>query len=191
MQLTQVPTVNSPGNLCRPAFALAAGTCASMLLLACSAEPGDALSDTSPSGTTFSALHTANQTSASSPAAQSPDPKAGSAEVSITFNHAPRVSNMLSDLGRLDVGDQAKLRAVADDPDGDFLAYEWATKCRGTFDHPNSATPTFVLVAIPPSGSCDLVVRVTDGRGGENHGTLTLGAGAPPPIVVADPSSDS
>lgn len=188
MQLTNFRIVVTHAR--QSAFEFAAGL-ASLLLLGCSAEPGDALSDTSPSGTIASALHTSNQISPSTPSSQSPDPKGGSAEVSISFNHAPRVSNMLSDLGRLDVGDQAQLRVVADDPDGDFLAYEWATECKGTFDHPNSATPTFALVAIPPSGSCDLVVRVTDGRGGENHGTLTLGAGAPPPIVVADPSSDS
>jgi hypothetical protein len=160
-------------------------------LLGCSSEPDDGLNDTSQSPSAASALQTSSPPAPSLQTSQPQAPKAGSADVTITFNHAPRVTNMLSDLGRLDVGDQAQLGVVAEDSDGDRLTYAWETKCEGTFNHPASPSPTFTLAAIPPVGSCDLLVHVADGRGGENHGTLTLAAAAPPPVVVADPSSGS
>jgi hypothetical protein len=175
------------GSLYRRGLVLASSALASVLLLGCSSEPDDGLDDTSQSLSAAPALQTSSPTSYG----QSQAPKKGSADVTITFNHAPRVTNMLSDLGRLDIGDRAQLGVVADDLDGDRLTYAWETKCEGTFDYPASPSPTFTLAAIPPSGSCDLVVRVADGRGGENHGTLTLAAAAPPQVVVADPSSGS
>jgi hypothetical protein len=168
---------------------LAASALAGLPLMGCSTEPDDGLNDTSQPPTAAFALQTSNPTP-STPYPTSPQaPKGGTADVTITFNHAPRVTNMSSDLGRLDVGDLAHLRVVAEDQDGDPLSYAWGTKCQGTFDHPFSPAPTFVLAAIPSSGACDLVVSATDGRGGQNHGTLTLAAAAPPPIVVADPGS--
>jgi hypothetical protein len=189
MRLTQKIDVVDSASHYPWTLLLAASALAGLPLMGCSTEPDDGLNDTSQPLTAASALQTSNPTP-STPQPTSPQaPKGGTADVTITFNHAPRVTNMLSDLGRLDVGDLAHLRVVADDQDGDPLFYAWETKCQGTFDHPFSPAPTFVLAAIQPSGVCDLVVSVTDGRGGQNSGTLTLAAAAPPPIVVADPGS--
>ena len=191
MRLTQFVCEITSGPLLQRALVLVAGALASLAILGCSVEPDDGLNDSSQAPGAASALQTSNPTPAPPQATQPQAAKGGTADVTITFNHAPRVTNMLSDLGRLGVGDQANLRVVADDQDGNPLSYTWETKCEGVFDHPESASTTFTLAAIPPSGSCNLVVRVTDGRGGENHGTLTLAAAPPPPVVVADPNSGS
>jgi len=134
------------------------------------------------------------QTSSPLAAPQPTPPQASqgaSADVTITFNHAPQVTNVLSDVGRLDAGDHAQLRVIAHDLDGDRLTYAWKTECKGSFDHPSSPTPTFNLDALPIAGSCSLVVTVTDDHGGENQGILTLAAAPPPAIVVADPAQES
>lgn len=191
MHLTQRAEVVSSAPHFSWTLLLAASALAGLPLLGCSTGSDDGLNDTSQPPSAASALQTSNPTPLPLRPTQPEAPKGGTADVTITFNHAPRVTNMLSDLGRLDVGDRANLRVVADDQDGDPLSYTWETKCEGVYDHPALDFTTFTLAAIPPSGSCDLVVRVTDGRGGENHGTLTLSASAPPPVVVADTNSGS
>ena len=184
----------SSDSFSRRALARTTSILVGMLLLGCSAESGEALSDTGQSQTSASALHTSSPTSLSPQATQvlsAPSvrgPKGGTADVTITFNHAPVVTNVLSDHGRLDTDDHAQLRAIAADPDGDSLAFAWDTRCQGSFDNPASPTTDFNLGALPTSGFCDLVVTVSDGHGGVNHGTLTLTAGPPPTVVVADPS---
>ena len=194
MHLTELHLGVSSDSFNRRALAHTTSILAGVLLLGCSAEPGDALSETSQPQTSASALHTSSPTTLSPQAPQVPSapsvrgPEGGTADVTITFNHAPVVTNVLSDLGRLDMGDHAQLRAIAADPDGDSLAFAWDTKCQGSFDHPASPTTAFTLDALPTSGSCDLVVTVSDGHGGKNHGTLTLAAAPPPAVVVADPS---
>jgi hypothetical protein len=128
-----------------------------------------------------------------SPPPTQPQPSKGaSADVTIIFNHAPQITNVLSDVGRLDAGDHAQLRAIAHDVDGDSLAYAWTTECKGSFDRPSSPTPVFTLGVLPATGSCGLIVTVTDEHGGENQGILTLAA-APPPVivVVAEPTLGS
>jgi hypothetical protein len=111
--------------------------------------------------------------------------------VTITFNHAPQVTNVLSYVGRLDAGEHTQLRVIVHDPDGDKLTYTWKTECKGSFDCPESPTPVFTLDVLPTAGSCSLVVTVTDDHGGENQGILTLAAAPPPAIVVAEPSQES
>jgi hypothetical protein len=194
MQLTNSMIVVATSSRDSRAFELAAGALASVLLLGCSAEPDDALNDNGTSQTSASALRTSGPTSASPqvPHTTPPQgPKAGSAEVVVVFNHAPQVINILSDVGRLNAGDHAQLRAIARDPDGDKLTYAWKTECNGNFDHPLSPTPDFTLDTVPATGSCDLVVTVSDGHGGEGRGILTISTAPPPPVVVADPPQAS
>jgi hypothetical protein len=148
------------------------------------------LNDTSQPQTSASALRTSSPTSSSPQAAQAQPkgPKSGWAEVTIVFNQAPLITNILSDLGRLDAGDRTQLRLIAHDPDGDSLTYAWITECDGSFDHPPSPNPVFTLDAPSPAGSCGLVVTVADGHGGEGKGILTLSTAPSPTVVVGDPS---
>jgi len=186
MQLTKVGSEVTRCSLSRRGLVLACSALASVLLLGCSTEPGDGLNDTSPPPSVSSAMQTTTP-----PPTQPQPPKGGSADVTITFNHAPQVTNVLSDLGRLDAGERAQLQVIAHDVDGDKLTYAWTSECKGRFDRPASPTPVFTLDLLPAAGSCSLVVTVTDDHGGENQGILTLAAAPPPPVVVADPPQDS
>jgi len=191
MRLTQLNVLVTSNPRHRRALALAASTLGSVLLLGCSTEPDDALSDTSQPQASASALHTSSAATPSPQVAPAAPPKGGqggTAEVAITFNHAPSVTNVLSDLGRLDAGDQTQLRVIAFDSDGDRLTYAWNTECTGSFNHPSSPTPVFTLDALPAVGSCDLVITVRDEHGGQNRGILTLTAAPPPAVVVQDPA---
>jgi len=187
MQLTQIGRGISFGSPYRRGLALATSALAGVLLCGCSTEADDGLNDTSQPPSASSALQTSNPPAAPQPT-QPQAPKGTSADVTITFNHAPQVTNVLSDVGRLDAGDRAQLRVSAHDVDGDKLTYAWKTECKGSFNHPSSPTPTFTLDELPIPSSCDLVVTVTDDHGGETQGILTLAAAPPPPVVVADPS---
>ena len=109
--------------------------------------------------------------------------------MAITINYTPRVTNVLSDTGRLTPGACAHLLALAEDVDGDVLSYSWHTECEGTFDDVATQAPTFTLAALPRSGSCDLVVSVSDGKGGESHGILTLSACPQPQVIVDGPGA--
>ena len=169
---------------------LACGALASVFLLGCSTEPGNDLNDPNQSPSSSSALQTSTPP-ISPPPTQPQPPKGASADVTIIFNHAPQVTNVLSDVGRLDAGDGAQLRVIAHDADGDRLTYAWTTECKGSFDRPSSPTPVFTLDVLPSAGSCSLVVTVTDNHGGENQGILILAAAPPPPVVVVDPTQGS
>jgi len=185
MQLTHRVTEKCSASPYLRGLLLASSALAGLVLLGCSTESGDGLNDPSQPLNASSAL----QTSTPSPAPQPTEPqntKGAGAEVLITFNHSPKVTNILSDVGRLNAGDRAQLQVIASDVDGDKLTYTWKSECTGRFDHPSSPTPTFTLDVLPTVGSCGLVVTVTDDHGGEGKGTLTLAAAPPPGIVVAD-----
>ena len=190
MQLTQTSIEIACGSPCRRGLVLATSALASVILFGCSTEPDDGFNNTSQPPTASSALQTSNPPAAPRPT-QPQGSNGASADVTITFNHAPQVTNVLSDVGRLDAGARAQLRVSAHDADGDKLTYAWKTECKGIFNHSSSSTPTFTLDELPIPGSCDLVVTVTDDHGGETQGILTLAAAPPPPVVVADPSEDS
>ena len=186
MALTSGSAHVTCGSLSWRGLVLATSALAGVLLLGCSTEPEDGLNDTSQPPSASSALQTSNPPAAPQPT-QPQAPKGTSADVTITFNHAPQVTNVLSDVGRLDTGDRAQLRVSAHDVDGDKLTYAWKTECKGSFNHPSSPTPTFTLDELPIPSSCDLVVTVTDDHGGETQGILTLAAAPPPPVVVVNP----
>ena len=190
MQLTQIGRGISFGSPYRRGLALATSALAGVLLCGCSTEADDGLNDTSQPPSASSALQTSNPPAAPPPTQRQP-PTGATADVTITFNHAPQVTNVLSDVGRLDAGDRAQLRVSAHDMDGDKLTYDWTTECKGNFDRPTSPSPVFTLDVLPTADSCTLVVTVTDDHGGENQGILTLTAAAPPAIVIVDPSQDS
>ena len=66
------------------------------------------------------------------------------------------------------------MRAVASDPDGDTLTYEWsatAGRIVGT-----GATVTFERTGMTPPASATITVRVTDGRGGTAESDLHASA---------------
>jgi glucose/arabinose dehydrogenase len=73
------------------------------------------------------------------------------------------------------------------DPDEDSLAYAWDLDDDGDFDDSSAATLSHVFDA---SGSYDVSLRVSDGRGGSDAETVTIDVDNGPPVPTIDtPSS--
>ncbi|HYI02763.1 PKD domain-containing protein [Hyalangium sp.] len=116
---------------------------------------------------------------------------AGSAAVTVGFNTWPTVTGMTAVPSVLTPNVASQLAAVIFDADGDSLNVSWGSDCPGIFDASNSATPSFTVFGPPPMGNrCVLSVSVSDGRGGQGSGTLSLLVGPAPRPNVA-PQVDS
>lgn len=107
----------------------------------------------------------------------------GSADVLVSLNAWPLVSQVLATPTALSAGESTTVTASAADSDGDILTYQWTAGCAGTWENKTSATARFTP-SIQPAGTscvpCALSVAVSDGRGGGNTGTLSVCVGPPP-----------
>jgi outer membrane protein OmpA-like peptidoglycan-associated protein len=68
-------------------------------------------------------------------------------------------------------GESVRCRAVASDPDGDALTYDWTASAGKITGSGNSATWDSTGV---PAGSVTITVRVSDGKGGTATSTCTV-----------------
>ncbi|MBZ4374184.1 kelch repeat-containing protein [Corallococcus sp. AS-1-6] len=112
------------------------------------------------------------------------DGSEGDAALSISFNSSPRVDSLSAVPTQLAVGQQTSLSVSASDPDGDGLTYFWSATCAGSWINAHSSSPLFTPTALP-EGSCNncrLTVQISDGRGGQNTGTVALCVGHRPPV---------
>ncbi|OJH36916.1 Kelch repeat-containing protein [Cystobacter ferrugineus] len=100
----------------------------------------------------------------------------GGAEVKVSLNTAPTVVSLTSSQSSLDVGQQTALSVSATDVDGDDLSYQWSATCVGSFTGASSSSATFTPSALPTTAcnNCQVSVTVTDGRGGQNTGSLAV-----------------
>jgi hypothetical protein len=115
----------------------------------------------------------------------------GKAAISATMNTWPLVEQVTVRPARIDVGQAVVFDVVAADADGDALSCGWSSDCDGVFDDVNARSPSFSLSALPVARSCTFTVVVTDGRGGEGTGTLTVPAGPAPAVEVAPAATGS
>jgi len=119
----------------------------------------------------------------------------GEAEVEVTFNNWPVVTNLSADPGSIALGSPIALAVTASDADGDALSYAWTSTCTsGSFASPTAAATIFTLPAGATNTTCDVVVAVSDGRGGSTTGQTTLPVGKPvtieaPTITIGAQSS--
>ncbi len=99
----------------------------------------------------------------------------GDANVTVSLNAWPVISGMTGSV-TMGASMRGALAVVAADPDGDPLAYAWSTTCNGlVFDStPPYGASLAQFTMAGPSGSCDVTVTISDGRGGNTKGTLTL-----------------
>jgi len=109
----------------------------------------------------------------------------GTADVTVTVNTWPVVSAMAAAPTRIDAGETTQLGATAADADGDAMTHLWSTACDGTFDAPFTPSPRFTLGTAPAAGACAFTVVVSDGRGGEGRGEVTIAAGPAPAVNEA------
>jgi hypothetical protein len=113
------------------------------------------------------------------------DGATGSAKVTIGFNAWPEVRTMQGTPSVLALGATTTLSATTVDADGDALSHSWSTDCLGTFANTTAPTTSFTLHTTPTSNRCSFKVTVSDGRKGQNSGTLVLQVGAGPRVNVA------
>jgi alpha-tubulin suppressor-like RCC1 family protein len=108
----------------------------------------------------------------------------GTAAVNVAFNSWPQVSNISASSTNVEVNETTTLLATASDNDGDTLHYQWTASCPGTWSDANALSSRFTPAAPPaPSATCTpcaLTVTVTDGRGGQTTGSLSICVGPKP-----------
>ena len=129
-------------------------------------------------------------TTASTVVHVSPSNGRGQADVSVRFNTWPAVTGLVATPGYVVLGSPTSVTVTASDVDGDAPSYAWTSSCTsGSF---SSTTAQSVAFTLPPGAndtSCDLIVTVSDGRGGSTTGQLTVPVGKPriitPPIITA------
>ena len=109
----------------------------------------------------------------------------GSAEVTIGVNNWPITARVDAVPTRIDAGESTALAVSASDADGDALRYAWSASCAGAFSDTTAARPTFTLATAPSGHACTLTVIVSDGRGGQDAGALTIQAGPSAPVIIA------
>ncbi len=117
----------------------------------------------------------------------------GNAAVNVSVNTWPQVTQVTATPTAVALGEPALVLANASDNDGDSLSYQWEAGCAGTWTNATSANATFTPTSSTPvSGTCTnctLSVKVTDGRGGQSMGKLSICVGPKtearfPPEVV-------
>jgi hypothetical protein len=118
-----------------------------------------------------------------------PRPVQGDARFSISFNGTPQVTALGAAPTRLAVGQTTSVSASASDPDGDSLSYSWSASCVGTWTQASSSSASFTPSELPAGAcnNCRLTVSVSDGRGGQNTGTMALCVSNTPAINHLEP----
>jgi hypothetical protein len=96
------------------------------------------------------------------------------------LNKAPVISSLEADKDNLSVAESCEIRVAACDLDGDELSYEWQAS-RGTI---LGQSQVAIWTAPHSSGIYDVTVRVSDGRGGEVEGHLSLNVIPNSPPVI-------
>ncbi|HEX8698665.1 MAG TPA: kelch repeat-containing protein [Myxococcaceae bacterium] len=211
----EAPIIDS---LTAPATSVAAGGSLSLVATAHDPNPGDTLSYVwSSTAGTFSSASSAS-TTWTAPASTGiqtltftvtdsqglssslflavyvlPSEAQGTAQITISFNTAPRVVSVSAIASQLAVGQTTSVSASASDADGDSLFYSWSTLCAGSWAQAASSSAQFTPSTLPTGecNNCELTVTVSDGRGGQSTGTVALCVSAPPapqhfhPLIVS------
>lgn len=80
-----------------------------------------------------------------------------------SINHAPVISRIAANPGRIHLGGMSELHCSASDPDGDTLSYAWSAE----YGNLSSSDSTATWIAPLVQGMYTIGCRVEDGRGGQ------------------------
>jgi hypothetical protein len=113
------------------------------------------------------------------------DGKGGSAqqsiELGVSANQAPQLSSLTAKPPTVGLGASATIECIANDPDGDVINYNWSAD-EGNVTGVGS---TVTWVAPNKEGVFNVLVKLTDGKGGETTGSVPVTvAGATKTIVI-------
>jgi len=87
-----------------------------------------------------------------------------------TPNQTPVIFSLTASAGRVSPSGSCQVKCVASDPDGDKLNYTWSAS-----GEISGQGPTITWTAPVAPGEYTIMVKVTDGRGGEAAAELTIG----------------
>lgn len=113
----------------------------------------------------------------------------GQADVNVTFNAWPVVTDIIAAPGYIVPGSPTSITVTAHDADNDTLSYAWTSSCASAVFSAAAAATSVTLPNSAADTSCDLIVTVSDGRGGSTTGQTTLHVGMPVAIqapVITD-----
>ncbi len=102
------------------------------------------------------------------------DGKGGSAqqsvEVSVGANQAPQVSSLVAKPSLVGLGGSSTISCVGVDPDGDVVSYNWEA------DEGNvtGVGPTVTWYAPNKEGNFNVIVTLTDSKGGKSEGNVMI-----------------
>ena len=114
----------------------------------------------------------------------------GQADVNVTFNNWPVVTDLIAAPGYLVLGSPTSLSVTASDADGDALSYAWTSSCASAvFSSTTAAVTSVTLPAGAIDSSCEFTVAVSDGKGGSTTGQTTLPVGKP--VTIEAPTITS
>ena len=104
----------------------------------------------------------------------------------VLANHLPVITSLEAEPERVFPSGSCQIACNAEDPDGDGLSYNWSA----SGGEINGEGPTVTWTAPDSAGYYNVIVTVTDGRGGEvtNKITIPVRANKPPTIasLIAD-----
>ena len=103
----------------------------------------------------------------------------GQADINVTFNTWPVVTDLVAAPSYIVLGSPTSLTVTASDADGDTLSYAWTSSCAGAVFSAAAAATSVTLPVGTTNTGCDLTVTVSDGKGGSTTGQTTLPVGVP------------
>lgn len=113
------------------------------------------------------------------------DGKGGSAqqsiELAVSANQAPTLDSLTAKPPTVGIGGSSTITCIANDPDGDVISYNWSAD-EGNITGVGS---TVTWVAPNREGVFNVLVKLTDGKGGETMGSVPVTvAGATRTITI-------
>ena len=101
-------------------------------------------------------------------------------------NHRPVITSVEAERAAVLTSESCQIECIALDEDGDEMSYEWSAS-KGEID---GKGPTVIWIAPEIEGIFRIMVRVTDGKGGEvtDSTTITVRVNRPPRVtsLIAD-----
>ena len=100
-------------------------------------------------------------------------------------NGTPVISSLEAERDLVAPSSSCKIECIASDPDGDSLTYTWSAS-KGNFSGADEGKPVTIWMAPDTPDSCTITVMVTDARGGESTGSLSIEVAPNNPPTISE-----
>ncbi len=103
--------------------------------------------------------------------------------ITVGANQSPIISDLSASPSGVLYGQTAMLTCIANDPDGDVLSYNWSASAGSISGVGNKVT----WIAPSKSGSFNITVLVSDGKGGQTQGNVMVTVAAATNVTTLTP----